>query len=290
MRYLIVSALLCAAAEPTSVPPEAAAVVQIDNGCTGVCVHPDGIILSADHCGSARSVTFENEGRFSLDTLYDPPQDGVDQALMFKCQHGANLPYVEIAEQAPRPGDEVYSIGYPSEERAGRKWSMFRGRITHTHYTHGTPPAADGIRVDFPVWGGNSGGPLFNASGELVGLCSTSDRNSVSTWVGPEDIRATLSYAGGVRIGPPLEIEFGENEPIPDPPIEYGPTPLPPAPFPTPQPVERPAVAIDTRSLIMIVASTAASVLGLPWLPRAAQLLLGLFGMRLSRKQQETRA
>jgi serine protease Do len=86
------------------------------------------------------------------------------------------LPNVSIAPSDPEPGEEVFTIGYP----LGWGPAIAFGRI-------GNPstflPTVDTrlFQINLSVCAGNSGGGLFNARGELIGIMhamiqTTSDR------------------------------------------------------------------------------------------------------------------
>lgn len=302
---------VAAADYQAGIPEQSAAVVKI-GGCTGVCVSPAGLILSAEHCGSQLTADFESHGRHQLEVVYDPPRNNRDEAVMYHVVGGTEgFPWVAIAGRRPRVGDEVWSIGWPSEGRSSKQWEMHRGRITAVG-AEGSwgMRTADGIRCDFAIFGGNSGGPLFNTEGQLIGLASTSDRSSASTWIGPESIAQAISNCpqgqcpppgsnGGIRIGPPIDIDFGGEEAIPDVPDVPGPevpdvpgdvprfhAPAPPQELvPAPAPQTEPAAT--KTDLIYAIVAVLGSYFGVPWLPRVAQILLGVFGAQIVRKTKE---
>lgn len=64
-------------------------------------------------------------------------------------------------------GEEVLTLGYPSPEVQGVQQKATFGRVNAV-----TGFADDGrfIQVDLPVQPGNSGGPLLNTKGEVVGI------------------------------------------------------------------------------------------------------------------------
>lgn len=314
MHAALFAALVLTAAidGPAQVPAQSAAVCRLSTGCTGVNVHPSGIILTAEHCGAPQNATATFEGGLgtvNLDLIYDPVKDGVDNAALFAVRGTRNdLPCVAIAECTPQVGDDVYAIGFPREGRDGPKWTMSRGTITHTNYPQvGAIVAADGVRTDFPIWGGNSGGPLFNADGDLIALASLSDRNSHSVWIGPKSISAALTQCpdgrcppqGGIRLGPPLQIDFPQRTPeprAPEPPLDpkagpiddaydlykfFAPEDAPPPPD---APRDAPAAAVSVQDVILIAATVAGTMFGLPWLPKVAQLLLSIFGAQITRR------
>lgn len=289
--HIALALALALTPDPTSVPEQADAVVRL-GGCSGVIVHPAGLILSADHCGLPGSATLDDGTTRSVVSLYDPPQDGIDQASLFAIDPPGEYPYVAVARTRPDENDLVYSIGWPAEGRNRAQWEMHRGRIVAVDVSRGNPHVEDGIIADFPVWGGNSGGPLFNEHGELIGICSQSDRRSRSVWIGPDSIENALAQCpegrcpppGSIRIGPPIEVELPRDDPAPLPPPKDDPQ-LPPrtpdAPRGPPAPPTQ--MELPVGDIVMLAATVAGVVFGLPMLPRFAGMLLSVLGIQVTR-------
>lgn len=172
-----------------------AAVVRLSSGCSGVCVSADGLILTADHCGNDQriTVTFPDGVKYTAEAEYIPPRNGIDEAQTYRIKTDGSLPFARIATQVPKAGDRVAATGYPAgnyQRNAGRVQRVgfatsdgqgFSARLT------------DGIVTDWGSDGGNSGGPLFNADGEVVGLLSmSSTKDPRSYWIGAGSIREAI--------------------------------------------------------------------------------------------------
>jgi hypothetical protein len=153
------------------------AVVRI-GGCSGVCVSPDGLILTARHCNveDREQVVFSG-GREVLATQLLSSRNG-DGPVAFVCD-GNRFPFRPVARQKPEIGDEVSSIGYPVREGRrvlerdsgtvlGGGQYRLNGKLFLANLT--TIRAA-------PGW---SGGPLLNSRGEVLGLCSNGDENGTA--------------------------------------------------------------------------------------------------------------
>ena len=130
--------------------------------CSGVCVSPDGIILTAEHCqlGNGSRVEFPRDGMHSASLAYRPHINGIDEATVLRVRALRPLPFYQIAEGPPRVGQSIYSLGYP----AGN-YARLEGRLLHID--------AFVSQTDFRLRSGHSGGPLLNASGEVIGLASS---------------------------------------------------------------------------------------------------------------------
>jgi serine protease Do len=79
---------------------------------------------------------------------------------------GNDFPYVRLAGQKARIGDWVVAIGNPF----GLGGTVTAGIVSAQHRDIGAGPYDDFIQIDASVNKGNSGGPTFNLSGEVVGV------------------------------------------------------------------------------------------------------------------------
>jgi len=88
----------------------------------------------------------------------------------------ANVPALKLADSSlVKPGDPVFVLGSPGdgeESRLGLKETLTTGVISQINRgaTIGTQYIADLLQFDVAVNFGNSGSPLLNANGEVIGL------------------------------------------------------------------------------------------------------------------------
>ena len=81
---------------------------------------------------------------------------------------GGGWPALPVRETPVRVAEEVYAVGAPKMEALG--WTVTRGVVSA--YRQAMPPdRLDYIQADVPVHGGNSGGPLLDRNGNVVGIC-----------------------------------------------------------------------------------------------------------------------
>jgi len=103
-----------------------------------------------------------------------------------------------------RRGEEVLTLGYPSPGLQGVNQKATFGRI------NATTGFSDDIRlvqVDVPVQPGNSGGPLLNGKGEVVGVINArliGDYQNVSYAVKADYLRPLLAHASVSPASPSL--------------------------------------------------------------------------------------
>jgi serine protease Do len=79
---------------------------------------------------------------------------------------GSNFPYVTFATHTPRVGDWVIAVGNPF----GLGGTVTAGIVSARGRDIGSGPYDDFLQIDAPVNHGNSGGPTFDAEGEVVGV------------------------------------------------------------------------------------------------------------------------
>lgn len=133
---------------------------------SGVIVSPDGLILTAGHVMTTDYPEYEvyfPNGKSALATRLGRNLD-IDSG-MIKLQ-GDNWPHVKLgSSDALKKGDWVVSLGHSGGFELGRKPPVRSGRLLDVR---GHQLITDAVLI-----GGDSGGPLFNLDGELVGIHSS---------------------------------------------------------------------------------------------------------------------
>lgn len=93
-----------------------------------------------------------------------------------------------------RPGDKVFTIGYPSSSIMGKNQKITDGIISSVTGIGDDPSM---FQVTVPIQPGNSGGPLFNEKGEVIGIitASLSDRAIDVIGATPQNVNYALKSA-----------------------------------------------------------------------------------------------
>jgi serine protease Do len=132
---------------------------------SGFFISSDGYIVTNDHVvDHATEVTITTSEGKSMPAKVIGIDSKTDLALL-KAQ-GDNFPAVSFAAQAPRVGDWVIAVGNPF----GLGGTVTAGIVSARGRDIGSGPYDDFLQIDAPVNHGNSGGPTFNAEGEVVGV------------------------------------------------------------------------------------------------------------------------
>jgi len=132
---------------------------------SGFFISADGYVVTNNHVvDNASEVQVTMDDGKTLDAKVIGTDSKTDLALL-KVE-GNDFPYVRLAAQKARIGDWVVAIGNPF----GLGGTVTAGIVSAQHRDIGAGPYDDFIQIDASVNKGNSGGPTFNLSGEVVGV------------------------------------------------------------------------------------------------------------------------
>jgi hypothetical protein len=160
------------ATEPTHAPLDAVVLVQQGSTtCAGAIIDSAGRVATAYHCvapgGRPRVTTrtgLEAVGRVSaVRTRQD--------LAVIEVPALAGQPSIPLRERPPVVGEAVFALGHPYGVRqpygfleGTLRWSMTEGIVS------AVGPSA--VQISAPVNPGNSGGPIVDAEGQLIGVVS----------------------------------------------------------------------------------------------------------------------
>jgi len=147
---------------------------KVQNVGSGFIISEDGYIVTNDHvAGDAEKVTVSLSSGETIDARLVGTDAASDIALL-KANYDEPLPHVEFARDArPIPGEWVVALGNPFGlfkaaqpsvtvgvvSAVGRDLQPQKGRIYRNM-----------IQTDASINRGNSGGPLVNAMGKVIGV------------------------------------------------------------------------------------------------------------------------
>ena len=136
---------------------------------SGFIVSPDGYIVTNAHVvDGAKEVTVRLTDRREFTAKVIGADKRTDIALI-KIEAKATLPALDLSNPpAPRQGEWVVAIGSPF----GFENSVSAGIVSGVHRALPGGQMTPFIQTDVAVNPGNSGGPLLNAAGQVVGVNS----------------------------------------------------------------------------------------------------------------------
>ncbi len=148
---------------------------------SGFVVDSDGYIMTNEHVISGQSrltVVFDNGARLTA-TVF--ASDATRDIALLKVTSGGNLTVLPFAPSV-REGDEVVALGHPLN--LGGSMTITKGIVSAFRIRRGVSL----IQTDAAINLGNSGGPLLNLKGEVVGMNTSILR----------DIRGEDHFAQGI--------------------------------------------------------------------------------------------
>jgi S1-C subfamily serine protease len=140
---------------------------------SGFLVSPDGIIATNAHVikgASELKVSLPSDiGSIEYSAVLLLKDESNDVALLkiqdSKFQALTELPYSII--QSTDIGENVFTIGYPLNSIMGDNYKVTNGIVSASS---GLKDDVRFLQITTPLQPGNSGGPLFNADGNIIGL------------------------------------------------------------------------------------------------------------------------
>ena len=141
---------------------------------SGVILRSDGYVLTNRHVvDAARSLRVALFDGTKLDAKLVWTSQKHDLALLSVPAQKLSAATLGDSSSLAR-GEELLAVGYPLGSRIGSRPSITRGIVSQIQRL------SDGtfIQTDAAVNPGNSGGPLFNSSGQVVGITTKRAENS----------------------------------------------------------------------------------------------------------------
>ena len=161
---------------------------QFSNG-TGFFVGADGFIVTNAHvvdgCENPKIVSGLAEPLVAQVLARDPENDLALLKVDFAFDRAATLRF------GVRVGEEIAAFGFPHADMLASSGNFTTGNITALA---GLGDDTRFLQVSAPVQAGNSGGPLLDASGNLVGVVSAK-LDAIKVMVASDDLPQNVNFA-----------------------------------------------------------------------------------------------
>jgi len=134
---------------------------------SGFIINAEGLVVTNHHVidGADKITVKLNDGNEYLATVSG--HDAKTDLALLKIKANKALPYISFGDSdKARVGDWVIAVGNPF----GFGESFTAGIISARGRDIQSGPYDDFIQIDAPINKGNSGGPLLNMSGEVIGI------------------------------------------------------------------------------------------------------------------------
>ena len=145
---------------------------------SGCFISADGIVLTARHVlehadGNDVIVTLRNGLTYKATACYTPPTIGSligPDVGFLKVDYYHPTRYLHLERERPALGAAVWCLGHPYGD-GGCPWSVTRGIVSAVQRDcQGAYGIEPGIQIDAAAYPGNSGGPVVNDEGRVVGV------------------------------------------------------------------------------------------------------------------------
>lgn len=119
-------------------------------------------------------------------------EDKINDLAILKVGASSKLPAaLPIALSVPKTGTKVFTIGYPHPDLMGAKPKLSEGIISSNTGYMDDPRT---MQISTPIQAGNSGGPLLNMRGEVIGIV-TSKLSAIKMFNWTGDLPQNVNYA-----------------------------------------------------------------------------------------------
>lgn len=146
-------------------------LVQIRNGNrsigAGSIWHPDGLIITSAHVVGRGNITVTLSDNRTLPAEYLAYDTHLDLAALYIKADG--IPFIPIGDsQTLLPGDVVIAVGHPLGLTNAATFGIVMG--IGSDWPELPASGREWIGMDLALRPGNSGGPLIDSEGKLVGI------------------------------------------------------------------------------------------------------------------------
>jgi TPR repeat protein len=186
---------------------KAAPVEMLNCSGSGVMISTNGVILTAAHVVSNAShiEVITSQGRQTAKILQI---DVSNDIAVIKCE-GTFEPIPIASSKGVKLGQNIFSIGFPNIEIQGTSPKMTKGEISSLNGYQDDPRL---WQISVPIQPGNSGGPLCDEGGNVIGIV-ISKLNAVVMAKATGDVAQNVGYAIKSVYITPLIDSLGVNIP-----------------------------------------------------------------------------
>jgi S1-C subfamily serine protease len=159
---------------------------------TGFLVSADGVVVTCYHviAGKSRLSVRDQVGRFHVATLV--ARDVANDLALLKIS-GSALAHVPIMKSGDvRKGEEVFVLGFPNISMQGLETKVTQGIVSSISGVSGEP---NSFQISAAVQPGNSGGPLIDRQGNVIGVVNAKLSQSAAMRVSgalPENVNYAI--------------------------------------------------------------------------------------------------
>jgi len=179
---------------------------------TGFLISSDGLVVTNHHVIDGANAIEVHQGT-AVYVASVIARDAANDLAVLKTEMKGR-PLRLTSARASMRGDEVLTLGYPLPDIEGETQKATFGRI---NATVGLEDDARYLQIDIPIQPGNSGGPLLNRRGEVIGVVSATLNSGAvfrATGILPQNVNyavkadyiaVMIPASAQLAVAPPLE-------------------------------------------------------------------------------------
>lgn len=171
-------------------PSPAPQADDFDMAGTGFVVSQDGWLLTNAHVVKACKSVVVGDGNIATRTVFDPDHDLALVKVAARHEGSLGAP-LAISAGKPRLGEDILALGYPLRSILADSLNVTRGNVSSLLGLMNDPRY---LQISAPVQPGNSGGPLVDLAGRVVGVV-TAKLNAVAVADATGDIPQSINFA-----------------------------------------------------------------------------------------------
>jgi len=133
---------------------------------SGAFISADGFVLTAAHVvrGASRIEVVTAAGKFAATVV---KIDATNDVALLKCTGNNFIPLPIAPSKVARAGTEVFTVGFPNIQIQGFDPKLTKVEISSQTWFQDDPRS---WQISVPIQPGNSGGPLCDENGNLIGI------------------------------------------------------------------------------------------------------------------------
>jgi hypothetical protein len=132
-------------------------------------VAPNGYLITNYHVVKGKSKIYVIGTNGKRHEAQRVVEDKINDIAVLKFEHGEQLASLKLSKSGTKSGQKVFTIGYPHAGLLGINPKVTDGIISANTGVDDDPRF---LQITVPLQNGNSGGPLLNENGEVVGIVS----------------------------------------------------------------------------------------------------------------------
>jgi S1-C subfamily serine protease len=151
-----------------------------------------GYVVTCFHVVKGHKTFTVASGRLPKRKASVVAKDEMNDLAVLKLDDSSGLPAgIPISQQSPVLGEKVFTIGYPLIDLFGQSPKLSEGVVSSIQGMRDDPRT---LQMTVSIQGGNSGGPLLNMTGQVIGVVQSKlSAVMVFGWTG--DLAANVNYA-----------------------------------------------------------------------------------------------